>query len=119
MCLLAKFANAYFFTLTLADQHNAVADLRFDTFSHIDDRLIHGDATKYGARLSVDEDMATVTKLSWHAVAVACGENGDTRVAHELVGAGITDVSASGQVFDEADSSVKAEDGLDSYTPED
>jgi hypothetical protein len=33
------------------------------------------------------------------------------------MGAGITDVSASGQVFDEADSSVKAEDGFDNYTP--
>ena len=46
ICLLAKFACAYFFVLILSNQYNAVSDLCFDTFGYIDDSLIHGDTTK-------------------------------------------------------------------------
>ena len=61
MCLLAELACAYFFVLILADQHNAISDLRFDAFCYIDDSLIHGDTTKNRASLSMNKDIATIT----------------------------------------------------------
>ena len=73
MRLPAKLRSGYFLIMALANQCNAVADLRFGTISHIYNSLIHGDATKNRASLSVNEDMTTVTKLQWHAVAVAAG----------------------------------------------
>ena len=80
MRLPAKLRSGYFFILALTNQYNAVADLRFGTISHIYNSLIHGDATKNRASLSVNEDMTTVTKLQWHAVGVASG-NGATSTA--------------------------------------
>jgi len=61
ICLLAKFACGNLFVLIFSNQHNAVSDLRFNTFGHIYDSLIHSDTTNNRASLSMDKDITTIT----------------------------------------------------------